>query len=341
MKKRQLGATDLWVSELGLGCQSLGGGLYHRDDKESANTIRAAIDSGINFFDVSDHHSQGIAEQILGQACHGRRQDIHITTKAGYRYSPVGNISLRARYYLKPLRALLRPLKRPLHLFRASQGRYDFRSDYVAAALDRSLIRLKTDYIDLYQLYKPSVSTIRDAAFEDTMEALERLKDSGKIRYYGIACQWVDEALQCLHLPGVSTVQVAVNLIEPDATDTLIDLAHQKNIAVIARHPKAIGLLTETGHDIMGDTSYYDRFRKERARRATDFRFLSNPRRTLAQAAIYYVLATPGISTVIPRAVNRDELAENLGALTTPGLSDEEYRRIAEIQSSWRNQVHD
>jgi hypothetical protein len=133
MKQRRLGTTELLVSELGLGCQSLGGGLYHRDDEESARTIRAAIDADINFFDVSDHHSQGIAERVLGRACRSRRQDIYITTKAGYRYSQVGNISLRARYYLKPLRSLLRPLKRPLHLFRASQGRYDFRPDYSAS----------------------------------------------------------------------------------------------------------------------------------------------------------------------------------------------------------------
>ena len=337
MDIRQLGATELHVSAIGLGCQSLGGGLYHRDDAESARTISAAIDAGVNFFDVSDHHSQGIAEEILGRASEGRRQDIYITTKAGYRYSPLGNISLRTRYYLKPLRRMLRPLKRPLHLFRASQGRYDFRPGYVAAALERSLKRLGTDYVDLYQLYKPSVSTIRDPAFEDTIAILGKLKDSGKIRYYGIACQWVDEALQVLHLPGISTVQVAVNLIEPEATESLVDLAGERRIAVIARHPKAIGLLTEAGHDIMGDTSYYDRFRRERAARAADFRFLSNGERTLAQAAIRYTLDCPGVSTVIPRATNREELTENLGALTAPALTGEEYQRIAGIQASWRS----
>jgi aryl-alcohol dehydrogenase-like predicted oxidoreductase len=298
-------------------------------------TICQAIDAGINFFDVSDHHSQGIAERVLGQACGHRRTEIHITTKAGYRYSQLGDISLRVRYYLKPLRAALRPLKRPLHLFRASQGRYDFRPEHIAAALDRSLGRLGTDYVDLYQLYKPSVPTIRDPAFEDTMDMLARLRDSGKIRYYGIACQWVHEALQCLELPGISTVQVAVNLIEPEAAETLLDRAEEKHIAVIVRHPKAIGLLTDAGSDIMGDTSYYDRFRQERASRAADFRFLRSPERTLAQAAIRYVLQVDGIATVIPRAVNRKELVENLGALTAPGISDDEYRRIRETQASW------
>ena len=337
MHQNRLGSTDLQVSEIGLGCQSLGGGLYYRDDDESSRTIREAIDAGINFFDVSDHHSQGIAERVLGRACGSRRTEVQITTKAGYCYSWLGEISLRARYSLKPLRAVFRPMKRPLHLFRASQGRYDFRPDYIAAALERSLERLDTDYVDLYQLYKPSVATIPDPAFEDAMAMLGRLKDSGKIRYYGIACQWVDEALQCLALPGISTVQVAVNLIEPEATDALLDRARNKQIAVIARHPKAIGLLTDAGSDIMGDTSYYDRFRRERASRAADFRFLRTPERTLAQAAIRYVLQVDGIATVIPRAVNRKELAENLGSLTSPAITDDEYRHIREIQASWQD----
>jgi aryl-alcohol dehydrogenase-like predicted oxidoreductase len=85
----------------------------------------------------------------------------------------------------------------------------------------------------------------------------------------------------------------------------------------------------------MGDTSYYDQYRRERARRAADFRFLANPQRTLAQAAIQYVLRMPGIATVIPRAVNRQELAENRGSLSAPEITDDEYRRIAALQAPW------
>jgi aryl-alcohol dehydrogenase-like predicted oxidoreductase len=336
MRLRQLGATDLQVTELGLGCQSLGGGLFHRDDGEAVRTVQQAMDSGINFFDVSDHHSLGIAESLLGRAFKNRRDRILITTKAGYTYTPIGNIGLRIRYYAKPLASLLRPLKRPLHLLRASQGRYNFSPDYIAAALERSLVRLQTDHVDLYQLYKPSIDMLSAAAFGDSLERLERLKAQGKIRYYGIACQWVDEALRCLQLPGISTVQVAINFIEPEALHGLIARARERGIGVIARHPRAIGLLTNAGSDIMGDTSYYDLHRRERALRAADFRFLINPQRTLAQASIQYVLGIPGVATVIPRAVNGQELAENLGALSAPGLTAEEGARVAELQSRWQ-----
>jgi aryl-alcohol dehydrogenase-like predicted oxidoreductase len=335
MKTRRLGTTDLRVSELGLGCQSLGGGLYHRDDQEALSTVDAAIDAGVNFFDVSDHHSLGGAETILGRALRGRRHSVLITTKAGYRYTALGTAGLRARFYATPLSRILRPLKRPLHLLRASQGRHDFAPDYVTSALERSLVRLGTDYVDLYQLYKPSVAVVQDPAFADTLAALEKLKQEGKVRYYGIACQWVEEAMHCLDLPGISSVQVAINFIEPEALAGLVARAGAKGIAVIARHPRAIGLLTNAGHDIMGDTSYYDRHRRQRARRAAAFRFLITPERTLAQASIRWVLGAEGVATVIPRAVNRRELAENLGSLGVPDLGEEERRRVDELQASW------
>jgi aryl-alcohol dehydrogenase-like predicted oxidoreductase len=335
MHYRTLGATDLQVSELGLGCQSLGGGLYYRNDRESVRTLHAALDGGVNFFDVSDHHTQGVAEQILGKAFRGRRDAVLITTKGGYCYTPLGSLSLKARHLIRPASRLLRPFKRSLHLMRASQGRYNFTPDYLKQAIDNSLRRLQTDYIDLYQLYKPAVEIMGNAAFPDTLATLEALKDAGKIRYYGIACQWVAEALHCLDLAGVSSVQVAVNLLEPEATESLTHRARERRIAVIARHPRAIGLLTNAASDLMGDTSYYDQQHADREAHARAFRFLIRDDRSLAQAAIRYVLDLPDIATVIPRAVNRTELAENLGASAIPPLADGELGHIASLQASW------
>ena len=333
MRFRTLGTTGLEVSELGLGCQSLGGGLYYRNDREAVRTLHRAIDRGVNFFDVSDHHTQGVAEQILGKAFRRRRREAIITTKAGYYYTPLGTLSLKIRHLVRPLSSLLRPFKRSLHMMRSSQGRYNFAGDYIRQAVERSLRRLQTDYIDLYQLYKPSVAIMKSAEFLDTLETLEDLKRQGKLRHYGIACQWVEEAVHCLTLSGISTVQVAVNLIEPEALDALIPRALERRIAVIARHPRAIGLLTNAASDIMGDTSYYDQQHEDREKQAQAFRFLIRQDRTLAQAAIQYALGIPGIASVIPRAVNHEELDENLGSLTAPPLTEAELARIAALQS--------
>ncbi len=333
MQYRKLGATDLNVSEIGLGCQSLGGGLYYRDDRESVRTLHQAVAAGVNFFDVSDHHTQGVAEEILGKAVRKRRDEVIITTKAGYCYTPLGSLGLKVRHVIRPISIMLRPFKRSLHLMRASQGRYNFSPVYIKQAIEKSLHRLGTDYIDLYQLYKPAVEVMKNEEFLDTLEALEDMKQQGKIRYYGIACQWVHEALHCLDISGVSSVQVAVNLVEPEATYALTRRAREKQIAVIARHPKAIGLLTNAASDIMGDTSYYDQQHDDRVEQAKAFRFLIGQNRTLAQAAIQYVLGLPDIATVIPRAVNRRELEENLGSLIAPPLTDAELARIATLQS--------
>ena len=142
MQCRTLGATDLVVSEIGMGCQSLGGGLYYRDDQESTRTLHQAVAAGVNFFDVSDHHTQGVAEEILGKAFRGRRNEVIITTKAGYCYTPLGSLSLRARQLIRPVSFVLRRFKRSLHLMRASQGRYNFAPSYIKQAVEKSLRRL-------------------------------------------------------------------------------------------------------------------------------------------------------------------------------------------------------
>ena len=112
----------------------------------------------------------------------------------------------------------------------------------------------------------------------------------------------------------------------------LLPLVQEKRVAVIARHPRAIGLFTDSQGDIMGDTSAYSRREfEERTKRAKAFWFLIKEGRTMAQAAIQFVLQLQGVSVVLPRAVNRKQLEENLGALTTPPLTKEELESIFSI----------
>lgn len=93
MQSKKFGQTDLVVSELGLGRQSLGGGLYYRNDRESIQVLHRAMDSGVTFFDVSDHHSLGVSERLLGRAFKGNRSRVIITTKAGFDYTPLPRAS--------------------------------------------------------------------------------------------------------------------------------------------------------------------------------------------------------------------------------------------------------
>jgi len=329
MKYKKFGNTELKVSELGLGCQSLGGGLYYRDDNESVKTLHKAFDNGINFFDVSDHHSLGNSEKIIGRAFSDRRDKVIITSKAGLTYTQAGFFTLRLRSLAKPIRGFLRPVKNSLHYFRASQLRFNYSGEYITQAVEKSLIRLRTDYLDLFQLYKPSKEIIEQGEF---IEALEKLKTLGKIRYYGITCLTVDDAVLCLKFPNISSLQVAISLIDREAITELLPLVRERNLALISRHPRAIGLFTRNRDDIMGDSSTFspEEFEKRKAK-AARFHFLEKENRTIAQASIQFVNQLGGISVVLPRAVNREDLDENVGSLTAPPLTENELNKIYSI----------
>lgn len=326
MRYKNFGTTDLHVSELGLGCQSLGGGLYYKDDNESIKTLHRAYEYGINFYDVSDHHSLGQSEKLLGEAFNDRRDKVIITSKAGLMYSQMGYLALKLRHLARPVSHLLHSMKSSLHYFRAAQLRFNYSGDYIVKAVERSLIRLQTDYLDLFQLYKPSAEVIEKGEF---IETLESLKKQGKIRYYGITCLTVDDAILCLKFPGISSLQIAISLIDQEAITKLIPLIKEKNLGLIARHPRAIGLFTKNRDDIMGDSSAFTKEQFEiRKNKASHFDFLINENRSIAQASIQFVNQLDGVSVTLPRAVNREEIDENVGSLTATPLSKEELETI-------------
>jgi len=326
---RVFGSTDLKVSEIGLGCASLGGGLYYRDDSESIYTLQKAYDAGINFYDTSDVHGLGRGQILIGRSFKGKRDRVVIASKTGVLYSPFGMLALKMRSILRPLGHLLQPFKNSLLRLRASQKRYNYSPNYLRQAVERSLKYLKTDYLDLFQLYNPPTSVLVRGEFCETFETLRK---EGKIRYYGVACETVEDALICMDIPGISAVQIIVNLLDQEPILKLLPKVREKNIGIIANHPRAMGLLTNTHSDIMGDISMYDRNELDiRSERAREFEFLIKRDRTLAQAALQFVLQFSGVSVVIPRAVNREQLEENLGALTAPPLTKEELIKIYSI----------
>jgi aryl-alcohol dehydrogenase-like predicted oxidoreductase len=331
MKYRRFGSTDLDVSVIGLGCQSLGGGLYHRDHAQSERVLREAVDAGVTFFDVSDHFSMGDAERVMGRTLKGVRDRIVLTTKAGYQYAPAARVALRLRGVSRPFSNLLKPAKSSLHRFRLAQGRFNYEPRYLVNAVENSLRRLQTDRLDLLQLYKPP----RDLLTSDAVyEPLEKLRSQGKIRYYGVACVSVADAMTALRHSGNAAVQVAINCLEQVGVGELLAEAARKGMAVIARSPRATGLLTDSHEDLMGDSAAYAMQQTTRLEAARRLRGLIRRDRTLAQAAIQFVLGLDGVTVVIPRAVSAAELHENLGSLNAPALSTEDQVLIASIRST-------
>ncbi|MFQ5634527.1 MAG: aldo/keto reductase [Gammaproteobacteria bacterium] len=324
---RPLGSTGIRVSEIGCGCSSLGGILDREGETESLRTLQIALDRGVNFFDSADAYSMGRSEELLGRAIRGRRDRVVIATKGGSRFTPAWKTVVDSRSVLVPLRKVLKPFKRYFNLLRHTQKQYDYSPAHLRNALEASLRRLGTDYIDLYQLYNPTTPELRAGEFVAT---LERFKREGKIRFYGISCRSAEDALLCLNYPGVSSVQIVVSLADQDAIGTVIDRLADRDVGVIAREPLAQGLLTAGVGRKLADESArsLDEIRSRRLR-AEEFTFLRRSGRSLAQAAIQFALQVPGVSTVIPGMVTPGELDENLGALGATPLDEHELRQIA------------
>lgn len=326
MNYRSFGKTDLKVSEIGMGCSSLGGGVFYRDAQESIMTLLKAFDSGINFYDTSDNYSQGNSERLIGKSFKGKRDRVIIASKVGTIYSSLGSLALRIRPLLRPVRCFLTPLRSTLNWMRYSQRYKDFSPKHITHAIHESLKRLQTDYLDLYQLHDPSSSILQKGDFCDT---LEKLKDQGKIRYYGVSCATIDDALICLKHPGISSIQVVINLLDQEAIRKLLPLAKENKLAVIARVPLAQGLLANPWSDtkaaqLIKNQQAFD----ERKSRAKEYQSLIKENRTMAQAALQFVLQLQDVSVVIPGMTKRRHLEENLGAPTAPPLTEEELGRI-------------
>jgi aryl-alcohol dehydrogenase-like predicted oxidoreductase len=333
-RRRLFGSTDLQVSEIGFGCSSLGTVLGHDADQDGLHALEYALDRGINFFDTADAYSLGNSERLLGRAFQKKRDRIIIATKGGSRFTPGWRFALQSIPFLAPLRRPLRRFKRFFNLLRHSQKQYDYSDQQLRTAVEASLTHLQTDYIDLYQLYNPTRPVLEAGDFIGTLESL---KSQGKIRYYGVSCRTHEDALLCLNYPGISSVQLPVSLIEQAAIDSVIPCLAERKIAVIAREPLGQGLLTGTRGRTLAEEGARSRDEiNERKRRSVDFSVFAAPRRTMAQAALQFVLQVPGVSAVIPGIAKVEQLEENLGALDAPQLSKEEFARARSMSASFR-----
>jgi aryl-alcohol dehydrogenase-like predicted oxidoreductase len=239
-RARQFGRTDLTVSEFGLGCARIGG-VFKSNPSEFVRLLSAALDGGINFFDTADIYSQGESETLLGHAFRRRRDRVVIASKAGYVLPSQRRLVARVKPLVRPLVRLLGISRQ--HLPGAVRGELaqDYSPEYLPRAVEASLRRLRTDYLDVLQLHSPPAEIVRQG---DWASALESLQRQGKIRYYGISCDTVEAAEAALTYAGVSALQLPVNLLERSFTNVL-QHAHDRGVAMVARECLANGLLVK------------------------------------------------------------------------------------------------
>jgi aryl-alcohol dehydrogenase-like predicted oxidoreductase len=299
----------LWVSAFGLGCARIGG-IFKETTTESTALLSLALDAGITFFDTSDIYSQGESERLLGRAIRGRRERVVIATKGGYVLPSQRRFISRVKPVVRPLMRLLRVSRATVPASVRGELTQNFTPPYLAEAVESSLRRLGTDYIDLYQLHSPPAST---AMRDDWLEALERLRDRGKIRYYGVSCDSSETAEAALTHSGVSAVQICLNLLEPGSS-AIAERSRERGYAVIAREALANGLLARPLEQL--DVRQYCRSDDEAERKRQHLRELRRAAETegctLASYALRWVNRLPGVSVTLVGASSSHQLKELL-----------------------------
>ena len=306
MEHRRLGRTDMTVSAISFGAWAIGGTWGSVDDADSLRALHAAVESGMNFIDTADVYGDGRSERLVARLRKERPgQTIWVATKAGRRL----------------------PKQTP-------EG---YRRENLTAWVDRSLRNLEMDALDLLQLHCP-----HPAVYDrpEVFGILDDLVREGKLRYYGVSVETVDEALQALRYPNVQTVQIIFNMFRFKPAETFFPQAKARGVGILARVPLASGLLTgKLKRDSQFEASDHRQFNRngEAFDKGETFsgvpydvgleaverlRPLVPPRASLAQLALRWILMFDAVSCAIPGAKTPAQARDNAAAAALPPLDD-------------------
>lgn len=296
MKKNQLGTSDLYISEMGLGCMSLG-----TDVEKGVRIIHEALHLGLNFLDTADLYDFGMNEEIVGNAIKGRRDEVIVATKVGNRWNENKDSWI-----------------------------WDPSAKYIKEEVKESLRRLQTDYIDLYQLHG---GTIEDP-IDETIGAFEDLKKEGLIRYYGISSIRPNVINEFAKKSNIVSVMMQYSLLDR-RPEEIFPLLRENNISVIARGPLAKGLLTEKIKDKATaqviEKGYLDYSYEEMLEVNRNIQDLLISPQSVNSIALRYPLFNETVATIIPGASNIEQLTENINETINNQITEEQYDKLQAI----------
>lgn len=232
MLNRTFGPEDTPIPVLGLGCSRIGSFNNPAPWSELRQTLETALEAGVTLFDTADIYGQGDSERAVGRLLERRREAAFVVSKVGKTFST------RMRL-IGPLKPLLRPLARRFAGIRGgvtarreASMAHDFSPAYVARALDRSLARLRFETLDALLLHSPPAEALADPALAETLEGL-RLR--GRIRHFGVSCDDAACLKAALAMPGITLLELPLDLIEAADNAALIAAAAERRIGIIAR----------------------------------------------------------------------------------------------------------
>jgi aryl-alcohol dehydrogenase-like predicted oxidoreductase len=316
MKYRSLGNTDIQVSEVGFGVWTVSTGWWGEViDDRSIQLLRQAQERGINYFDTADTYGSGKGETLLADAFGHMRDEVVISTKIGYDFY---NNTERRGQQARP---------------------QDWSEGFIRFALEQSLKRLDTDYIDFLHLH----NTKMDAVDNDELFGLmDRFVEEGKLRAYGVALGpkigWLEEGVKAMRERDLAVVQMIYNILEQDPGRGLIEAAGETDTGLVVRVPHSSGML-EGNYDentTFGENDHRRHRPKEwlteGLKKVEQLSFLTESgERTLGQAALKFVLASPEVASTLPNIYNEEQIEEFAATSETPDLTTEELSRIEEL----------
>ncbi|NLW10204.1 MAG: aldo/keto reductase [Firmicutes bacterium] len=324
MNYRELGRTGWKVSEISFGAWAIGGSWGTVDDRESLAALHKAVDLGVNFFDTADVYGDGHSERLLARLRKERGEEIIIATKAGRRLNP-----------------------------HKAAG---YNRENLTAFVERSLRNLETDAIDLLQLHCPPTEVYY---MPEVFGILDDLVAAGKIRYYGVSVEKVEEALKAIEYPNVQSVQIIFNIFRQRPAGLFFAEAKKRKVGILARVPLASGLLTgKFTADSRFEADDHRSFnrRGEAFDRGETFAGLDYDLglqavaalkevcpegMSLAQFALRWILMFDAVTCAIPGAKRPGQVEENLKAADFPPLSPETLDAVKEIyEQKVKDHVH-
>jgi len=325
MESRRLGRTDMRVSAISFGAWAIGGTWGPVDDEESMRALHAAIDAGTNFVDTADVYGDGRSERLVARLRRERQgETIHVATKAGRRL----------------------PKQTP-------EG---YSRENLTSWVDRSLRNLGMEAVDLLQLHCPHPE-VYDRP--EVFGFLDDLVKAGKIRYYGVSVETVDEALRALRHPHVQTVQIIFNMFRLKPAEELFAQAWNRHVGILARVPLASGMLTGkltrasafAADDHRSFNRQGEAFDKGETFSGVPYevgleaveklRPLVPPGATLGQLALRWTLMFEAVSCAIPGARTPEQARDNAAAADLPPLAPATMAAVRVVYDEWvRPLVH-
>ena len=324
MEYRELGRTGWRVSAIGFGAWAIGGTWGPVDDRESLAALHRAVDLGVNFFDTADVYGDGHSERLLAKLRKERSDKFYIATKAGRRLEP-----------------------------HTASG---YTRQNLTAFVDRSLRNLQVDALDLLQLHCPPTEVYYMPEVFDVLDDLTKL---GKLRYYGVSVEKVEEALKAIEYPAVQSVQIIFNIFRQRPAELFFKEAERRRVGILARLPLSSGLLTgkftRASTFAPDDHRAYNRHGESFDRGETfsglDYDVglqaveaihpLVPAGQTIAQLALRWTLMFPAVTCAIPGAKRPEQVEENVKAADLPPLPEDTMEGIREIYNrDVRRHVH-